>query len=75
MTASMQISEKPEASPSPFGRRWRGAPDEGRPDANPHPASGRPSPEGRGTHPFMTAKLESTPHRRLDKSGGKCRKF
>src|SRR5438552_548628 len=62
MTAGMQISEKPEASPSPFGRRWRGAPDEGQHTANPHRRSAPPSPGGRGIHSYMMAKLKSTAH-------------
>src|SRR5437870_4033114 len=55
MTARVQISEKRGACPSPFVRRWRGGPDEGRPDAKPSPGLRPPSPEGRGTHGYMTS--------------------
>src|SRR5438477_5482724 len=36
----VQISERPEAGPSPFGRRWPEGPDEGQDSRipNPHPA-------------------------------------
>src|SRR5436305_2923640 len=30
----------------------------------------RPSPGGRGTHPYMTAKLKSTPQKRLSRQQG-----
>src|SRR5207248_5920887 len=35
-----------------------------------HPLPKGESPEGRGTHPCMTAKLKSTPHKRLSRQQG-----